>query len=51
MEYRGGEVKAKLEGKICSYDKSVLDCLCAIYLIDNHIFVSEDNFDGTFTDH
>lgn len=51
MEYIGEEVKAKLEGKICSYDKSVPDCLCAIYLTDNHIFVSEDNFDGTYEDH
>lgn len=51
MEYKGAEVKAKLEGKICSYDKSVPDSICAIYLTDMNIFVSEDNYDGTFTDH
>lgn len=50
MEYRGEEVKAKLEGRICSYDKSVPDSVCAIYLTETHIFVSEDNYDGTYTD-
>lgn len=51
MEYKGEDVKAKLEGKICSYDKSVPDSICTIYLTDMNIFVSEDNYDGTFTDH
>lgn len=51
MKYREEEVKAKLEGKLCSYDKSVPDCVCAIYLTESHIFVSENNYDGTYKDH
>lgn len=51
MKYRDAEVRARLEGKLCSYDKSVPDCVCAIYLTESHIFVSENNYDGTYKDH
>lgn len=51
MEYRGEKVIAKVIGKICSYEEDIPDCVCNIYLTDLHIFVSEDNYDGTFTDH
>lgn len=51
MEYRGEKVVATLSGKLCSYEKEVPDCICIIKLTEGHIFVSEDNYDGTFTDH
>ena len=49
--YKDEEVLASIEAQIHPMDNSVPDCRCVIRLTSMHVYVSEDNFDGTFTDH
>ncbi len=51
MEYHGETVLASVHAKLISYDENIPDCMCNVYLTDGHIFVLEDNYDGTYTDH
>ena len=51
MDYKGENIMATVSGKLNSYEKTIPDCECNIYLTDMHIFVAEDNYDGTYTDH
>jgi hypothetical protein len=49
--YKDEEVLTFIEAQIHPIDNSVPDCRCVIRLTSMHVYVSEDNFDGTFTDH
>ncbi len=49
--YKSEEVKEMLTAKIYPTDKCIPDCRVVIRLTRNHLFISEDNFDGTFDDH
>ena len=49
--YNGEEVLASIEAQIHPTDNRVPDCRCVIRLTSMHVYVSEDNFDGTFTDY
>ena len=49
--YKDEEVLGTIEAQIHPMDNSVPDCRCVIRLTSMHVYVSEDNFDGTYTDH
>ena len=49
--YRSEEVIASLNARIHPTDKRVPECRCYIRLTSDHVFVSEDNYDGTYEDH
>ena len=49
--YKDEEVLGTIEAQIHPMDNSVPDCRCVIRLTSMHVYVSENNFDGTFTDH
>lgn len=51
MLYHEKEVICSMECKLNSYDKNIPDCTCFIYLTDDRVYVTEDNYDGTYTDH
>ena len=49
--YNNEEVLASIEAQIHPTDNRIPDCRCVIRLTSMHVYVSEDNFDGTFTDY
>ena len=49
--YKDEEVLASIEAQIHPADNRIPDCRCVIRLTSMHVYVSEDNFDGTFTDY
>ena len=49
--YKGEEVIESLEARLYPTDNRVPECSCVVRLTSMHIFVSEDNYDGTFDDH
>ncbi len=49
--YKTEGVVEMLTAKIYSTDKNIPDCRVIIRLTAGHLFISEDNFDGTFEDH
>lgn len=52
MEYRGEIVLAIIDGRIHPFeDKEVPDAICSLIITESMLYVSEDNYDGTYTDH
>ena len=49
--YKSEEVIESLNAKIHPTDKRVPECRCYIRLTSGHVFISEDNYDGTYEDH
>ena len=50
-KYKSEEVIESLTAKIYPTDKRVPECVCYIRLTSGHVFISEDNYDGTYEDH
>ena len=40
-----------LHGRLVPPDNRYPDCLCALILTESHLYVAEDNYDGTYTNH
>jgi hypothetical protein len=49
--YKSEEVIESLSARIHPTDNRVPECRCYIRLTTGHIFISEDNYDGTYEDH
>ncbi len=49
--YSNENVITVMSARIHPADKTVPDCKCVLTLTDRRLVVSEDNYDGTFTDH
>ena len=49
--YKSENIIMSFNARINPTDKNVPDCMCILALSSNHLFVIEDNFDGTFFDH
>jgi len=49
--YKSEEVKEMLTARIYPTDKRIPECRVIIRLTPRHLFISEDNYDGTFEDH
>lgn len=50
-EYRGQEVIATVETRLLPPDHNYPDCECMLVLTRQHLYVLEDNFDGTYDTH
>lgn len=46
-EYRGQKVIATYQARMIPPNNSYPDCVCMIVLTQQHLYVLEDNFDGT----
>ncbi len=49
--YKGEKLLISMSARIHPADKNIPDCKCILALSDRHLFVIEDNYDGTYTDH
>ena len=49
--YKTENVVAEISAKIHPTDKNIPDCRCNLVLTERHLFVLEDNFDGSFEEH
>ena len=49
--YKTENVVAEITAKIHPADKNIPDCRCNLVLTERHLFVLEDNFNGTFDEH
>lgn len=50
-EYRGQEVIATYDARLVPPNDKYPDCKCMIVLTKQHLYVLEDNFDGTYETH
>ncbi|GFI03632.1 hypothetical protein AALA79_06045 [Lachnospiraceae bacterium 64-25] len=50
-EYRGEKIVTQLSAKLLPPDLHYPDCICLLVLTDRHLYVLEDNFDGTYEMH
>lgn len=50
-EYRGQEVIATYDARLIPPNDKYPDCKCMIVLTKQHLYVLEDNFDGTYETH
>lgn len=50
-EYKGEKVIEKLKARLVPSNDSYPDCWCEILLTGQHLYVLEDNFDGTYETH
>lgn len=52
MEYNNELVLATINGRIHPFeDKDIPDAICSLIITEKMLYVSEDNYDGTYTDH
>ena len=49
--YKSEKIEFCMSARIHPTDNSIPDCVCIIALSGQHLFVIEDNYDGTYTDH
>ncbi len=49
--YKGEEVIDIVKARIYPTDNRIPECNVVVRLTSSHVFISEDNFDGTFEDH
>ena len=49
--YKGEELLICMSARIHPADKTIPDCKCILGLSERHLFVIEDNYDGTYTDY
>lgn len=50
-EYRGQNIIAELSAKLVPPNNNYPDCVCMLVLTNQHLYVLEDNFDGTYETH
>ncbi len=50
-EYRGQKIIAELSAKLVPPNNHYPDCICMLVLTSQHLYVLEDNFDGTYETH
>ncbi len=50
-EYKGFPVYASARGRLVPWNDSMPDCVCELLLTQLYIYVLEDNFDKTYTEH
>lgn len=50
-EYRGQKVMATFVGRMIPPNDSYPDCECLVVLTTQHLYVLEDNYDGTYETH
>ncbi len=50
-EYRGQEVVAQVDTRLVPPNNNYPDCECSLVLTKQHLYVLEDNYDGTFETH
>lgn len=50
-EYRGQKIIAGLSARLVPPDCNYPDCVCILVLTNQHLYVLEDNFDGTYEVH
>ena len=50
-EYRGQKIIAVLSARLVPPDCNYPDCVCMLVLTNQHLYVLEDNFDGTYEVH
>jgi hypothetical protein len=49
--YKGEKILICMSVRIHPADKNIPDCRCILALSERHLFIIEDNYDGTYTDH
>ncbi|MCR5799773.1 MAG: hypothetical protein K6G69_06835 [Lachnospiraceae bacterium] len=49
--YKTENVVEQITAKIHPSDKNIPDCRCYLVLTERHLFVMEDNYDGSFEEH
>lgn len=50
-EYKGEKVLTDLTARLMPPNDNYPDCMCEILLTKQHLYVLEDNFDGTYAEH
>lgn len=50
-EYKGETVLTDLTARLMPPNANYPDCMCELLLTNQHLFVLEDNFDGTYAEH
>lgn len=50
-EYKGQKVIAELAARLIPPNDNYPDCECLLVLTDQHLYVLEDNYDGTYEAH
>ena len=50
-EYKGEKVLTDLTARLMPPNDNYPDCMCELLLTKQHLYVLEDNFDGTFAEH
>lgn len=50
-EYKGEKVEAKLTARLVPPNSDYPDCMCELVLTAGHLYVLEDNYDGTYEAH
>ena len=50
-DYRKDNILISMHARIHPADKNIPDCICTLALSERHLYVVEDNYDGTYTEH
>lgn len=50
-EYRGEKIIEGLTARMMPSNSGYPDCMCELFLTNQHLYVVEDNFDGTYENH
>lgn len=50
-EYKGETVLTNLTARLMPPNDNYPDCMCELLLTKQHLYVLEDNFDGTYAEH
>ena len=50
-EYKGEKVISQLTARLIPPNDNYEDCRCELLLTQNHLYVLEDNFNGTWAEH
>ena len=49
--YNNEKVLDNMSARINPIDKNIPDCICMLVLTEDHFYVIEDNYDGSYTEH
>ena len=49
--YNTEKVLDNISARIRPIDKNIPDCICMLVLTEEHFYVIEDNYDGSYTEH
>lgn len=50
-EYKGEKTVAQLTARLVPPNDNYPNCMCELVLTDHHLYVLEDNYDDTWTEH